>query len=97
MTLYRHGHNSVAEVPFQISQNLPASPQPLMQKLGADNLRSLVVQHPAATLQDYCELVQRERGIQVRPQTMCKLLARIGMPRRVRCQLATTSAQALAA
>src|SRR5205085_10839683 len=87
MTGYRRGHNSVAEVPFQLSQNLPASPPPLMQRLSNVYLRGLVMQQPAASLQDYCERVQQECENQITPQTMCKLLLRLGLSRAGRHQL----------
>jgi hypothetical protein len=58
-----------------------------MQKLGVDYLRALVAQYPRATLQDYCERVQRERRVLITPQTICKLLQRLGLSRAGRRQL----------
>jgi hypothetical protein len=57
----------------------PQSPAQLMQKLGANYLRALLVQYPTATLEDYCRLVQRERGIQISTHTMGTLLILIGL------------------
>jgi transposase len=70
---------------------------PLLQQLGKGFLRRLVERQPDATLQQYCQIIQKQRGILISPQTMCKLLARIGLPRSVRRQLAIVPEKALVA
>jgi hypothetical protein len=72
--LYRRGHNSVAEVSFQISQDLPQPPVPLHQRINARDLRQLVERNPAATLHELCEMVQKQRGIKMSTTSMCRLV-----------------------
>ena len=94
--IYRSDRNSVDELTFELLKAMPEN-LPLFQQLGEDFLRLLVEQQPNATLQQYCQTIQQQRGISISPQTVCKLLARIGMPGRVRHQLATALSKALAA
>ena len=70
---------------------------PLLQQLGEDFLRQMVEQQPNATLQQYCQMMQQQRGILISPQTMCKLLVRVGAPSSVRRPLAAPPVQSLAA
>ena len=95
MTGYRHGHNSVKEINFELLKSMPEN-YPLLQQIGEGFLRQLVERQPNATLQQYSQIIQRGRGITLSPQTLCKILARIGMPGRVR-KLATAPSKALAA
>lgn len=85
MQRYCRGHNSVEEVSFQVSQVLPQNLS--LQQLCEDFLRRLVQQQPSATLQGICEIIQQQRGLSLSPQTMCKLLLRIGLTRKARRQL----------
>ena len=96
MTSYSHDRNSVEEVFFELLKSTPEN-LPLLQQIGEDFLRRLVERQPNATLHEYCHVIKRERGITLSPQTMCKLLARIGMSGWARHQLATAPLKALAA
>jgi transposase len=96
MTSYSRDPNSVEEVSFELLKPM-AETFPLLQQLGEDFLRRLVEGQPDATLHQYCQIIRRERGLSLSQQTMCKLLARIGMTGRVRRQLVTTPSEALAA
>jgi transposase len=93
---YSHNRNSVDELTFELLKSVPEN-LPLHQQLDENFLRGLVEQHPRATLQQYCQMIQQRHGITLSPQTMCKLLARIGMNTRMRFQLATAPSKALAA
>lgn len=93
---YSRDRNPVEEVNFELLKSMPES-FPLLQQLGEAFLRQLVERQPNAALQQYCQIIQRERRITLSPQTMCKLLARIGVPRHVRRQLASANSKALAA
>lgn len=96
MTGYSHDRNSVEKVNFELLKSIPEN-SPLLQQIGEDFLRRLVEQKPNATLHEYCHVIKRERGITLSLQTMCKLLARVGMSGRVRSQLATAPSTTLAA
>jgi transposase len=96
VTSYSHDPNSVEEINFELLKSMPEN-LPLLQQIGEDFLRQLIGRQPDATLQKYCQITQRERGIHLSPQTMCKLLVRIGMSGRVRHQLVTAPSKALAA
>ena len=93
---YSHDRNPVDKINFELLKSMPENLS-LHQQLGEDFLRQLVERQPNATLQQYCQIIQRECGIPLSPQTMCKLLARIDMPSCVRRQLVTTPTNALAA
>jgi transposase len=96
MASYSHDRNSVDDLTFELLKAMPKN-LPLHQQLGEDFLRLLVEQQPNATLQQYCQTVQQQRGICLSQQTMCKLLARIGLSGHERRQVATAPAKALAA
>jgi hypothetical protein len=96
MTSYSYDRNSADDVVFELLKNMPDN-IPLLQQIGEDFLRQVVERQPSATLQQYCHILKRERGISISPQSMHKLLARIGMPGRVRSQSATAISEALAA
>jgi len=92
---YSHDRNSVGEINFELLKSMPEN-LPLLQQIGEDFLRQLVERQPNATLHQYSQIIQREHSISLSPQTMCKLLARIGMLGRMR-KSATVQANALAA
>lgn len=94
MTSYSSGRNSVEEINFELLKYMPEN-LPLLQHIGEDFLRQLVERQPNATLHQYSQIIQREHSISLSLQTMCKLLARIGMPSRMR-KSATAQANALA-
>ena len=94
--IYSRDRNSVEEVNFELLKSMPES-FPLVQQPGEAVSRRLVERQPNVTLQQYCQIIQRERGINLSPQTMCKLLARIGLSNHERRRVATASAKALAA
>jgi site-specific DNA recombinase len=71
---YRHGHNSVAEVPFQVSQNLPEQPLPLKQQIEAEYLRTLIQRDPRCTLKQLCNGVGEEQSITISTTAMCRLV-----------------------
>ena len=96
MTIYSRDRNSGEELSFELLKSMPEN-FPLLQQIGEDFLRRVVKRQPYATLHEYCQTIQRERSITLSPQTMCKLLVRIGVPARVRRQLATAPSKALAA
>jgi site-specific DNA recombinase len=73
---------------FELKASLPVKPLSIVDRVGADYLRTLVAKYPAATLLNYCRLVQKERLVAISEPTMCKLLLRVGLPLRVRRQLA---------
>jgi site-specific DNA recombinase len=79
---YRHGHNSVAEISFQISQDLPHPILPLHQQISTSDLRKLVETNPTATLHELCVLVQRQRGIKISTTAMCRLVKRHSIRRK---------------
>jgi len=89
--LYSHGRNSVEEINFKLLKSMSEN-FPLLQQIGEDFLRQLVERYPNATLQQYCHIIQRERSISISPQTMCKLLTRMGFAGTVRRQLQAKSA-----
>src|SRR6201995_6181936 len=74
MTGYRDDHNSVLEVPFEISRNLPARPLTFNQQLEADYLRLLLKRDPRCTLRQLCDWVNEERGVTISKSEMCPLL-----------------------
>jgi hypothetical protein len=82
MTGYRRGLNSVAEVAFQVSQNLPQQPVPLKQQINTDYLRKLIARDPRCTLQQLCDLVREERGIAMSTTAMCRLVKSYNLQRR---------------
>ena len=96
MTSYSHDRSSVDELTFELLKVMPEN-LPLHQQLGEGFLRLLVERQPNATLQQYCQTIQQQRGICLSQQTMCKLLARIGLSGHERRRVATASAKALAA
>jgi hypothetical protein len=73
---YRHGHNSVTEVTFHISRDLSQPPIPLHRQITPDDLRDLVEKNSTATLQELCELVQKQCGIKLSTTAMCRLIKR---------------------
>jgi site-specific DNA recombinase len=79
---YHHGHNSVEGIPFQISHNLPPSPQSLPELLTEGFLRQSVEAHPDSTLQQLCEIVQQEHGIIASTTTLRRLLKRYQLNQR---------------
>ena len=92
MTSYHNGRNSVDDIFFELLKVMPENSIPLYLQLDSDFLSRLVQQHPTATLKELCEAVLTKRGVHISPQTMCKMLMRIGLTRIVRCQLQTKSA-----
>jgi hypothetical protein len=82
MTGYRRGRNSVTEVPFQVSQNLPQHPAPLKEQIDADYLRVLIKRDPSCTLKQLCDWVRDERSIMVSTTAMCRLLKGYNLQRR---------------
>ena len=73
-TAYRRAHNSVAEVPFEVSQNLPEQPLPLRQQIRDDYLRKLIERDPRCTLKQLCDWVREERGVAMSKTAMCRLV-----------------------
>jgi hypothetical protein len=71
---YRHGHNSVDEVPFEVSHNLPQSPLPFSQQVDAGYLQSLIKRDTSCTLKQLCDWVREERGIIISTTAMCRLV-----------------------
>src|SRR5436305_13936115 len=43
-------------------------------------LRRLVREQPDATLAELCQRLRERRGVEVRPWTVCRALARLGLP-----------------
>jgi hypothetical protein len=82
MTGYRHGSNSVSEVPFEVSRNLPQRPLTLRKRLEADYLRALIERDPRCTLKQLCAWVYEERGFTVSTTEMCRLVKGYGLRRR---------------
>ena len=82
MTGYRRGHNSVEEVPFQVSQNLPQQPLPLKEQINPDYLRELIARDPRCTLQQLCDWVREEQGITMSKTAMCRLVKGYKLQRR---------------
>jgi site-specific DNA recombinase len=79
--VYRSGHNSVEEVPFEVSRDLPQRPPPLKHRLEADYLRALIERDPRCTLKQLCDWVRTERGIMLSKTEMGRLLKGYGLPR----------------
>jgi len=79
---YRRGHNSVAEVPFQISEDLPQQLVPLKQQIDAVYLRALIKRDPSCTLKQLCDWVREERGISMSTTAMCRLVKDHNLQRR---------------
>jgi len=79
---YHRGHNSVTELPFQISQNLPQSPLPLHEQITPNDLRKLIEKNSATTLHELCEPVQKQCGIKMSITAMCRLVRRHHIERR---------------
>ena len=96
MTGYSHARNSVDDLFFELLKDMPEN-LPLHLRLGEGFLRQMVRQHPTVTLQQYCQMIEQQRGITISLQTMCKLLVRIGMPGHIRRQVATAPSETLAA
>jgi hypothetical protein len=89
MKVYRSERSSVTDCSFGILKLLPENPLTLYEQFDSITLRRLIKQHPLATLEQLCNHMQQERGIVLSPQTMCKLLLRVGLTRKVRRQLQT--------
>ena len=89
MESYRSERSSVKDCSFEILKLLPESPLTLYEQFDSITLGRLIKQHPLATLQQLCDHAKLERGIVLSPQTMCKLLLRVGLSRKVRRQLQT--------
>jgi hypothetical protein len=85
VTSYSEDRNSVDDILFELLKSMPEN-LPLLQQIGEDFLRQMVERQPNATLQQYCQMIQQQRGISVSPQTMYKLLVRIGVHGQVRRQ-----------
>jgi len=83
------------EYTFEINAPVEAAPQPLLQQLGADYVVGLVRSDPTATLEEYRELVWRDRGLTIGQQTMFRLLKQVGLSRPVRQQLSETGTHLL--
>src|SRR5919108_3079138 len=45
-------------------------------------VRQLVQTHPDATLEELCAQLQQQRGLRVSGATMCRMLQRLGLPRK---------------
>jgi len=45
-------------------------------------IRQLVRDHPDLTLQELCTRIATERGVRVSVPTMCRVLQRLGLPRK---------------
>ena len=86
-TCYSNDRNSVGDVFFELLKDMPESPLPLHLQLDSDFLTRLVKEQPTVTLRELCDVVLRERGITISPQTLCKLLLRAGLSREVRRRL----------
>src|SRR5258707_15233057 len=87
MTTYTCGPNPALESTFEILKLLPEVPPTLHDQFDSIILHRLVERHPNATLQQLCEVVKKERGMVLSPQSMCKVLLRVGLTRKVRKQL----------
>jgi hypothetical protein len=74
MVIDRRGHNSVTEVSFQVSHNLPEQPLHLKQQINADYLRRLIARDPRCTLQQLCDWMREEQGITMSKTAMCRLV-----------------------
>jgi hypothetical protein len=75
-------HNSVEEVSFQVSQNLPQQPLSLKQQINAGYLQSLIKRDPSCTLKQLCDWVCNERGITIGKTAMCRLVKEYGLQRK---------------
>ncbi len=89
MTAYRNDRSSVTDSSFEILKLLPEVPLTLYEQFDSITLQRLIKRYPFATLQQLCDHVTEERGIVLSPQTMCKVLLRVGLSRKVRRQLWT--------
>ena len=74
MAGYCHDHNSVAEVPFQISHNLPQQVTLLKQQISADYLCALIARDPRCTLKQLCDWIAEERSITLSKSAMSRLV-----------------------
>jgi hypothetical protein len=74
--------NSVTEVPFEVSQNLPQAPLPFVQHFDADYLRTLIKRDPRCTLKQLCDWVREERGITISKMAMCRLVKGYNLQRK---------------
>lgn len=84
---YTPVRNPSLEPTFEILKLLPEVPPTLYEQFDSNTLHRLVERHPNATLQQLCEVVKKERRIVLTPQSMCKVLLRVGLSRKVRRQL----------
>ena len=83
---YLHAHNPVLEleeVRFELHKSLPQA-KPLFKKENLLLVRRLIEQHPKATLQQLCEMVQREKGFRVYTSSMHRAQMRLGLRRKER-------------
>lgn len=86
MEFYTYVRNPASDSTFEILKLLPDVPPTLYQQFDSISLQRLVERHPNATLQELCEVVKKERGMVLSPQSMCKALLRVGLSRTVRRQ-----------
>src|SRR5262245_14622833 len=56
--------------------------QPRCDHAAMDVVRQLVRDQPDATLEELCAQLQQQRGLRVSVPTMCRLLQRLGLPRK---------------
>jgi hypothetical protein len=94
---YSHVRSPTLDSTFEILKLLPEVPPTLYEELDLTTLHRLVQRHPTATLQQLCEQVKKERRMVLSPQSMCKVLLRVGLSRNVRRQLGQTSYKRLLA
>jgi len=58
--------------------------QPRCDDVALALVRQLVQDQPAATLEELCTQLEQQRGVRVSVATMCRLLQRLGRPRKKR-------------
>src|SRR5438270_192625 len=81
MAGYRRSPNTVEEVPFEVSRDLPQRPPSLRERLEADYLRALIERDPRCTLKQLCAWVYEERGFTLSKTEMCRLVKSYGLQR----------------
>lgn len=77
---YRRGHNSVAEVSFQVSQSLPQS-LTFYEQVDLKWIREQVRLNPLVTLQQLCDRVKEQTGASMSITHMKRVLLRAGVRR----------------
>jgi len=79
-------HNPVTEVeeiPFELTCSLRQA-KPLFQSQNLELVRTLVAEHPQATLKQLCAMVEQAKGFPVATSSMHRAQTRLGLRRKDR-------------